>query len=233
MIAKDKEIIDRAFRVAVVRQHEELTRNLRQLVNDAAGKGRLGLGPFHSQIADLFISAYRERGETLWSLTSRILSTGGSEAQPTVPDEIKQFLQERLAAQWQELENELDKALKTMNAMPGLLGRLGEAHQHLRDDLFVRVDLAVREVSERAASETRDTKSTADSAPRDGLTSLLRREALDAALPICIDDGNASGRPLSLVMIDIDHFKAVNDVHGHPMGDEVLKKVAECVSLRW
>ncbi len=230
MIAKDKELIDRAFHVALLRQHEELKRGLRQLVNDAAGKGRLGLGPFHSQIADLFISAYRERGECLWSLTNRILSTGDAEAEQTVPDEIKQFLQERLAAQWQELENELDKALKPMNAMPGLLGRLGEAHQHLRDDLFVRVDLAVREASARAGIITVNSATgNLDAAARDGLTNLLRREMLDGALPIEFGNAETSGMPLSVVMLDIDHFKAVNDGHGHPKGDEVLRQVADCV----
>lgn len=36
------------------------------------------------------------------------------------------------------------------------------------------------------------------------------------------------GRPLSLVMLDIDHFKKVNDLHGHPAGDAVLHAVAQC-----
>lgn len=66
---------------------------------------------------------------------------------------------------------------------------------------------------------------------RDGLTKLLRREVLDAELPIRFADAESTGNPLSLIMLDIDKFKAVNDTHGHAKGDEVLKDVARCVEM--
>ena len=45
-------------------------------------------------------------------------------------------------------------------------------------------------------------------------------------------EAEGDGEPLALVMIDIDHFKQVNDVHGHPVGDEVLLEVAKLVVNR-
>jgi diguanylate cyclase (GGDEF)-like protein len=39
------------------------------------------------------------------------------------------------------------------------------------------------------------------------------------------------GRPLSLVMIDIDHFKKCNDTYGHPVGDEVIRMVSRIIKL--
>jgi diguanylate cyclase (GGDEF)-like protein len=63
-------------------------------------------------------------------------------------------------------------------------------------------------------------------AERDALTGLPNRRALGEVLPRRIDEARAQGRPLSVVFIDLDHFKAVNDRHGHAVGDEVLVEAA-------
>ena len=60
----------------------------------------------------------------------------------------------------------------------------------------------------------------------DGLTGLANRRALIAAL----DERLAGAAPFCVALADIDHFKAINDTHGHGVGDEVLARVAE--SLR-
>ncbi|HEY8027775.1 MAG TPA: GGDEF domain-containing protein [Burkholderiaceae bacterium] len=57
----------------------------------------------------------------------------------------------------------------------------------------------------------------------DGLTSLHNRAWLDDTLPALIAEAHSSGLPLSVIMIDLDHFKQFNDNHGHLMGDEALK----------
>lgn len=63
-------------------------------------------------------------------------------------------------------------------------------------------------------------------ATRDELTGLLNRREYDRILAEEEDRAKRFGHPLALVTLDLDHFKAVNDNHGHPAGDAVLREVA-------
>lgn len=67
----------------------------------------------------------------------------------------------------------------------------------------------------------------ASSASRDPLTGLSNRRGFDQALEELMSEASRSGAPLSAVLIDVDHFKAVNDTYGHEEGDRVLRRVAE------
>lgn len=57
----------------------------------------------------------------------------------------------------------------------------------------------------------------------DTLTGLPNRRSFDATFPRLIEIATRRRQPLSLLMLDIDHFKRVNDAHGHEWGDEVLR----------
>ena len=61
---------------------------------------------------------------------------------------------------------------------------------------------------------------------RDALTGLYNRRHLEEALARELSIAQRYQRPVSLVIADVDHFKAVNDQFGHPAGDEVLRQVA-------
>jgi len=65
-----------------------------------------------------------------------------------------------------------------------------------------------------------------DQALRDGLTGLWNRRAVFAMLEKEIYRAQRDRFPVTLVMIDLDHFKTVNDTFGHPTGDEVLRDAA-------
>ncbi|KAF1029022.1 MAG: Diguanylate cyclase DosC [Pseudomonas sp.] len=67
------------------------------------------------------------------------------------------------------------------------------------------------------------------SALRDPLTETGNRIAMDQALQREIDMARRHLQPLSLLMLDIDHFKRINDTHGHAIGDQVLKAVASAI----
>ena len=61
----------------------------------------------------------------------------------------------------------------------------------------------------------------------DALTGLPNRRLLDDALARACAESLRTGAPLSVLMIDIDHFKSHNDDHGHQSGDVVLRRVGE------
>ncbi|OCW55846.1 GGDEF domain-containing protein [Hoeflea olei] len=60
----------------------------------------------------------------------------------------------------------------------------------------------------------------------DGLTGVYNRAAFDKRIEAELKGADRRKRPVSLLMVDIDHFKRINDSHGHPAGDAVLREVA-------
>ncbi|MGY6710584.1 MAG: PleD family two-component system response regulator [Rhizobiaceae bacterium] len=67
---------------------------------------------------------------------------------------------------------------------------------------------------------------TIEMAVTDGLTGLHNRRYLDSHLKTLFDRAMNRRRPLSLMITDIDRFKAINDTHGHDAGDEILREFA-------
>ena len=66
----------------------------------------------------------------------------------------------------------------------------------------------------------------ADLAHSDELTGLANRRRFREILEVAFAKAVESGAPLSLIMVDVDRFKQINDAFGHPGGDEVLRRVA-------
>jgi diguanylate cyclase (GGDEF)-like protein len=70
-------------------------------------------------------------------------------------------------------------------------------------------------------------QSLADMATRDPLTGLLNRRELQSRLNAELTRCRRYQTPLSFAILDLDHFKQVNDHYGHPMGDQVLRELSE------
>ncbi|MNN00487.1 Phytochrome-like protein cph2 [compost metagenome] len=66
-------------------------------------------------------------------------------------------------------------------------------------------------------------------ANRDPLTGLANRMRFEETLQLETDAARRSGRPLSLLLVDVDHFKSYNDTYGHYVGDRVLRQVADTI----
>jgi diguanylate cyclase (GGDEF)-like protein len=64
----------------------------------------------------------------------------------------------------------------------------------------------------------------------DGLTGLYNHRHLHERLALEVERSQRSGLPLSLLMLDVDHFKQYNDTFGHPAGDEVLRQLARVLN---
>jgi diguanylate cyclase (GGDEF)-like protein len=67
-----------------------------------------------------------------------------------------------------------------------------------------------------------------ENAIKDGLTDLHNRRHFEERVQEEFQRSQRTGAPLSLVMLDIDHFKRINDTYGHAVGDQTLRAVAQC-----
>jgi len=67
-------------------------------------------------------------------------------------------------------------------------------------------------------------------ATTDAVTGLYNRHYLTSHMETRLNFSNDQGKPLSVLMMDIDHFKAVNDTYGHAAGDKVLKEFANRIA---
>src|SRR6266545_7486033 len=82
--------------------------------------------------------------------------------------------------------------------------------------VVLRIVGLVRQVEEQA-------EQLAALARHDGLTGMPNRRTWDGELPVAMDRARRDGVPLSVALLDLDHFKRFNDQHGHQAGDRLLK----------
>ena len=92
--------------------------------------------------------------------------------------------------------------------------------------VFVVLLYGLAHVKEQLVEERTHVRDMTRLANTDALTGLANRRALQDMIDQRIADARRYGRPLSLLMLDLDLFKTINDRHGHPVGDAVLQETA-------
>ncbi len=163
--------------------------------------------------------------------TAKILLTGQAGLDAVVSAINRADLDFYAAKPWDEASLRL--------AVEGLLRnyRLSLENKRLVADLFgknqalleMNQDLEAR-ISERTHELAEANTRLAQLAVTDGLTGLYNHRHLHERLTLEIERSARNGLPLSLLMIDVDHFKSYNDRHGHPSGDELLRQLARIMS---
>ncbi len=101
-------------------------------------------------------------------------------------------------------------------------------------EIVERARVLLTDVSMKLLKEISDlqnrTETLVEEKSRDVLTGLHNREKLDMELGSWVARANKLGFPIALAFMDLDGFKAVNDIHGHPAGDAILKSTAALLS---
>ncbi len=88
----------------------------------------------------------------------------------------------------------------------------------------------LKELNDRMSSMRQDLVAAREEMKRDSLTDAYNRGAFDAAIEQSLNMHFILQQPVTLVLVDLDDFKQVNDTFGHATGDEVLRAVGDCLA---
>ncbi len=111
-----------------------------------------------------------------------------------------------------------------------VLGQPSEQSEMVNVSTLINVNEQMKQqlqaAEDRLQTQARQIESHAVEARTDPLTQVANRRALEDELRRCVRDYAERGRPVTVMLIDVDHFKRFNDSQGHQAGDEVLRGVA-------
>lgn len=154
----------------------------------------------------------------------------------------------KLAEQRATVERAIGRIQKLTHDVAGHVGRhqsqihginqeLSALEQPSADDLRAamaeivevndRLRTRLREAEDKLQEQAKVIRTAEQAARTDSLTQLANRRAFNEQLQQTLENAQEQQAPLSLLLIDVDRFKQVNDLHGHQAGDAVLQKVAQ------
>ena len=85
-------------------------------------------------------------------------------------------------------------------------------------------------MNQRMSSLRQDLLSVREEMKRDSLTGAFNRGAFDQAVVHCLNINFILNQPVTVIFIDLDHFKEINDTYGHAAGDEVLRSIGDALT---
>ena len=155
-----------------------------------------------------YVEAQSCRGRTL----AEILSAGVLKGEISIPTDVT-------PAEWVEDEVQRSASAEASELLLSSGRWVSKKTSALPDGGWVTLYADITE--KKAALEQLE-----GLANNDGLTGIANRRCFNERLEVAVEFATRSREPLSLLMVDVDHFKAYNDTYGHPAGDEVLRALA-------
>lgn len=142
--------------------------------------------------------------------------------------EIRQYCQRQFKLSEADCDSMLAEiGVRTKEVAPLFEVKLGKSSNF--DDILKKANETLVELTlktqQQAADLEQQNQALKEAAATDALTGLSNRARFDTFLAEQFSAAVSAGRPLSLLMLDVDRFKSVNDEHGHPVGDVVLKVI--------
>lgn len=202
-------------------RHPDLSRALREIEAAGLAFSEARLSELHEQFMGgngQTSLVFESNCERIGDLMSRILGQVGGFRRDTgrYSEELKHF----------DASLEEGGDADTMRALvAGVLGATWAIQGGVRQ-LEENFDTTSHEIAALKASLV-DAQREANT---DGLTGIPNRRRFDFQLHRAMREARTDEQPLSLLLLDIDHFKAFNDAFGHQVGDRVLKLVAEIIT---
>jgi diguanylate cyclase (GGDEF)-like protein len=163
--------------------------------------------------------------------TTKILLTGQAGLDAVIDAINRAHLNQYISKPWDETQvllavENLLRQYRLVHENQQLIASLSAKNQALLEmnrELEAKIHERTHELAE---ANTR----LAQLAVTDGLTGLYNHRHLHERLSLEVERSQRSGLPLSLLMLDVDHFKQFNDTFGHPAGDEVLRQLARVLA---